>query len=182
MQEEQKILEIVVSRLDRKSMRYMITGSVAMNYYAEPRMTRDTDIVIELGREDAETIYNLFCDDFYVNLDVIEQEIENKGIFSIIHFEEVVKIDFIIRKESEYRKLEFNRRKKVKIDDIETYIVSIEDLILSKLFWARDSHSELQLNDVKNLLQEEVDMAYVEKWTKELEVVDLLLEALNEGY
>ncbi len=182
MLEELNILEIVVGRLDRKSVPYMVTGSVAMNYYAEPRMTRDIDIVIELERKDAETIYNLFKDDFYVSLDVIEQEIEIRGMFSIIHLEEIVKIDFIIRKESGYRELEFSRRRKVKIDDFEAYIVSPEDLILSKLFWAKDSHSELQLNDVKNLLQENVDMDYVEKWAKELEIDDLLLEVLNEGY
>ena len=31
----------------------MLTGSMAMNYYAEPRMTRDIDLVIALCPEDA---------------------------------------------------------------------------------------------------------------------------------
>ena len=115
MLEELNILKIVAGRLNKKAVPYMVTGSVAMNYYAEPRMTRDIDMVVELEQKDAKTIYNLFSDDFYISLDVIEQEIEIRGIFSIIHLEEIVKIDFIIRKESEYRELEFNRRRKVKM-------------------------------------------------------------------
>ena len=57
-----------------------------------------------------------------------------------------------MRKSSEYRRLEFDRRQKIQILDFATWIVSKEDLIISKLFWAKDSHSELQLRDVKNLL------------------------------
>jgi hypothetical protein len=61
-------------------------------------------------------------------------------------------VDFIIRKDQEYRLAEFKRRKKITIADFTTYIVSIEDLIISKLNWMRDSDSELQKNDVKSLL------------------------------
>jgi hypothetical protein len=31
----------------------MLTGSMAMNYYAQPRMTRDIDVVLALGPSDA---------------------------------------------------------------------------------------------------------------------------------
>jgi hypothetical protein len=37
--------------------------------------------------------------------------------------------------------------------------LSQEDLIISKLFWATDSHSELQLGDVRNLLATGYDTA-----------------------
>ena len=38
----------------------MVTGSTAANYYAVPRMTRDIDIVVELGAADVETMLALF--------------------------------------------------------------------------------------------------------------------------
>lgn len=87
-----------------------------------------------------------------------------------------------MRKDSEYRRTEFKRRKKVKIDDIDVWIVSIEDLILSKLSWAKESHSEMQLADVKNLLKEKTDMDYIEKWAKRLGVFELLQEVSNARY
>jgi hypothetical protein len=48
-----------------------------------------------------------------------------------------------------------------------------EDLILSKLLWARDSHSELQLRDVKNLVSTGFDRDYIERWLRDLDLVRL---------
>ncbi len=41
-------------------------------------------------------------------------------------------------------------------------------IILSKLWWAKDSHSEQQLRDVKNLAGTGYDSDYIERWTSEL--------------
>ena len=149
---EFKVLKNVVNKLNKNKIPYMISGSVAMNYYSQPRMTRDIDIVVEI--DNTAKFYNLFKKDFYIDLEIIKSSVRNKSIFNIIHLKEVIKIDFIIRKDSEFRKTEFRRKKKVKIDNFDIFIVTIEDLILSKLVWAKDSHSEIQLTDVKNLLQE----------------------------
>ncbi len=56
--------------------------------------------------------------------------------------------------------------------------MSKEDLIISKLSWAKDSHSEIQLGDVRNLLGTGYDAKYVARWTRELELVNLLKECL----
>ena len=81
-----------------------------------------------------------------------------------------------MRKRGAYRLLEFGRRRRVAFADFEVWIVSKEDLILSKLYWARDSRSETQLRDVRNLLASGYDGAYVERWARELGVGDLLRE------
>ncbi len=61
-------------------------------------------------------------------------------------------------------------------------IVTKEDLILSKLAWAQDSRSELQLRDVDNLLAAGADTEYLRKWASELDVVNLLEECLRERH
>lgn len=48
MSQELEILKTVTRRLVEANLPYMVTGSIAMNYYALPRMTRDIDIVVEL--------------------------------------------------------------------------------------------------------------------------------------
>jgi hypothetical protein len=53
-------------------------------------------------------------------------------------------------------------------------------LILSKLFWAKASHSELQLRDVKNLLSTGCDRAYIERWTEELGLSSLWQETVHD--
>jgi hypothetical protein len=89
-------------------------------------------------------------------------------------------VDCIARKSSEYRRTEFERRRKITILDFTTWIASKEDLIISKLYWAKDSHSELQLRDVKNLLATGFDTAYLERWTRQLGLDTLLAECSHD--
>ena len=81
-----------------------------------------------------------------------------------------------MRKDSEFRQVEFARRKPVELAGVRTWIVSREDLILSKLAWARDANSELQVRDVRTLLDDSLDWAYLRKWAPKLEVGQLLDE------
>jgi hypothetical protein len=74
-------------------------------------------------------------------------------MFNLIHNRYVIKVDLVVRKESPYRRREFSRMRKVSIDDQEIYVVAPEDLILSKVEWAKESRSEVQLTDVRNLLR-----------------------------
>ena len=53
MQNELDIVRDVSQRLDTVKIGYMLTGSMAMNYYAQPRMTRDIDVVVALRPADA---------------------------------------------------------------------------------------------------------------------------------
>ncbi len=45
MNDELQVLKIVAQRLEEAHIPYMLSGSMALNFYAEPRMTRDIDIV-----------------------------------------------------------------------------------------------------------------------------------------
>ena len=176
MQSELDIVRDVSQRLDAAGIGYMLTGSMAMNYYAQPRMTRDIDLVIALRREDAERVVKLFSPDYYISREAVDSSIAYQTLFNLIHNESIIKVDCIIRKQNEYRLNEFNRRQRIKIQDFETWIVSKEDLILSKLFWAKDSRSETQLGDVKNLVATGCDRAYIEHWTAELGLANLWQE------
>ena len=53
MNEELKVLLMIASNLDTAGIPYMISGSMASNYYTVPRMTRDIDVVVQLRREDS---------------------------------------------------------------------------------------------------------------------------------
>ena len=173
MLNELDIVRDVSQRLDGAGIAYMLTGSMAMNYYAQPRMTRDIDLVVALAARDIDTVVRLFHPDYYVSREAVTDSIAHESLFNLIHQESVIKVDCIIRKASPYRIAEFERRQRIHIEDFSTCIASKEDLIISKLFWARDSHSEIQLRDVKNLAATGYDAAYVERWTESLGLLTL---------
>ena len=176
MQDEIDIIKDVSGRLDQAGIGYMLTGSMAMNFYTQPRMTRDIDLVVALMRGHIDKILSLFQPSYYVSRDAISISIEHSSIFNLIHQETVIKVDCIIRKPEEYRQIEFSRRQRIQIRDFQTWIVSKEDLIISKLEWARDSRSELQFRDVRNLLGSGYDSTYLEMWVQKLGLSSLLKE------
>src|SRR5438874_2648154 len=90
----------------------MVTGSFAANYYAVPRMTRDIDLVVELSAGDADRFCALFEGDFYLDRDAVRAAIASRGTFNLIHQAHVVKVDCIVRKDSEYRRTEFARQRR----------------------------------------------------------------------
>jgi hypothetical protein len=170
------IVRDISQRFERAFIPYMLTGSMAMNYYARPRMTRDIDVVIALGAKDVDRVVDLVRPDYYVTEENIREALRQESIFNLIHEESVIKVDCIIRKSTPYRRIEFERRQKISINDFATFIVSKEDLIISKLFWAKDSHSEMQLGDVRNLLATGYDAHYLQRWTQELGLDTLFKE------
>src|SRR6185369_2549088 len=176
MQNELDIVRDVSRRLEQGGLAYMLTGSMAMNYYAQPRMTRDIDVVVALTAQDIDTVVRLFTPDYYVSRDAVSSSIAHESLFNLIHQESVIKVDCIVRKNTPYRRAEFERRQRITIEDFSTWIVSKEDLIISKLWWAKDSRSELQLRDVKNLASTTCDADYIERWTKELGLLNLWQE------
>lgn len=176
MKTELDIIADIARRFDALGIPYMLTGSIAMNYYAEPRMTRDIDVVIALRSEDIESLISEFSPDYYIEREAVRESIQHESVFNLLHMESIIKIDCIIRKSTEYRRVEFERRKRIAIESISTYIVSKEDLILSKLYWARDSRSEMQIRDVANLMQTGYDEQYVRFWANKLGIGDLLEE------
>src|SRR6266404_990331 len=180
MLNEFDVIRDVTNRLLSAGIPHMLTGSLAMNYYSQPRMTRDIDFVIEAHAKDIDAIVSAFEPDYYVERNAVSRAIALQRSFNIIHNEAFIKVDCIIRKDSEYRQLEFARRREVTIQGLEVWLVSKEDLIISKLYWARESHSELQLRDVKNLLASGYDVEYLERWTRRLQLSPLLQECLND--
>jgi hypothetical protein len=178
MLDEFTVLTLVTSRLERAGIAYMVTGSVAVSLYAEPRMTRDVDIVVELQPADTARLVGLFGDEFSCDADRIRDAIARQSMFNLIHTTAVVKIDFIVRKESDYRKEEFRRRRQAEVNGVSIWVVAPEDLILSKLDWARSSRSELQLRDVRSVIttQSALDWRYIEVWADRLGLLGLLAE------
>jgi hypothetical protein len=182
MTEELEVLTIVTGRLEGAGIPYMVTGSFAANYYAVPRMTRDIDLVIELSPGGVEHFCALFEREFYIDRDAVRTAVDERGVFNLIHEAYVVKVDCIVRKDSEYRRTEFTRRRRGSVEGRELAVVAPEDLIISKLDWMRQSRSEMQLADVRNLLASvsDLDRRYLAHWIDRLDLGALYREAAGE--
>lgn len=133
MSAELEVLQDAIARLEGAGIAYMLTGSVALSYYAEPRMTRDVDLVVELADRAPASIVALFAPDYYVSEADVGRAIAARTMFNVLHLGKVVKLDLIVRKDTAYRRREFERRMRVQMPGFEAWMVSREKRIISKL-------------------------------------------------
>ncbi|PWV46528.1 DUF6036 family nucleotidyltransferase [Chitinophaga sp. S165] len=163
----QKIIDV----LRESNTPYMLSGSVAMSIYIVPRATRDFDFIIHLEEKNIDRFIQHFQEGYYCDKDAIQDAIRNRSMFNIIDHASGFKADFVILKNQAFRQEEFNRRRKVDFLDMPIYVVSPEDLLISKLIWIQDFQSPQQMDDIKNLTAiEQLDWPYINQWVKKLKL------------
>ena len=94
-----------------------------------------------------------------------------ESLFNVVDMTTGWKIDLIIRKSRAFSEEEFRRRQRVQLQDIPLFVASAEDVVISKLEWARLAQSQRQLEDAAGILRmhwDTLDRAYLKKWVQEL--------------
>ena len=180
---ESELLAMVVDHLRRVSIPHMLTGSVASAYHGSPRATHDIDILVEAAWPELLDFVRSFPPPFYVSEEAARQACTRGSIFNIIHPSSETKVDIIVMKDEPFSREEFGRRRPAVVWGVSLDIVSPEDLILAKLRWARQSHSETQHEDALNVALTHapaLDTAYLEEWAARIGLSDALAELLAE--
>ncbi|MEJ7624728.1 MAG: DUF6036 family nucleotidyltransferase [Pyrinomonadaceae bacterium] len=171
-----RILHEFTARLESLGVRYMLTGSMAMFAYSIYRYTADIDIVLDLASGQVSRLVEAFEQDYYIARESAYRAVASERMFNVINIATGFKVDCVIRKSNAFQKNAFNRRRPTMIADQQIYVITLEDLILSKLIWASPSRSEKQMTDISNLLLADIDTEYLDSWAAKLEVRDLLNE------
>jgi hypothetical protein len=147
----------------------MLSGSVAMSIYVLPRATRDFDFVVDLQGKDIPSLIQHFNKGYYCDEDAVPEAVKNKSIFKIIDHNSGYKADFVVLKNETFRITEFNRRTQADFFGTSVYIVSAEDLLLSKLIWIQELQSAVQKEDIRNLAAVSMlDKTYINFWIDKL--------------
>ena len=175
-----RVLHDFVGRIEKLGIKYMLTDSMAMIRYTVFRQTADIDIILELNSPDKEKFINALEPDYYVPHQAVSRAIAANQMFNVIHQETAFKIDCVLKKTSNFQVSAFERREKTDYYGGDVWVVSKEDLILSKLWWAKESRSEMQMRDVKNLMLSGFDLGYAEKWIDELGITEMFLQCRKE--
>lgn len=176
-------LGLVLSKLDKFDIPYMITGSFASNVHSVPRATYDADVIIEVAPKSLEKLLQSLSGEFYVSPEAAKEALKTQRMFNIIHLETGFKVDLIVRKNRPFSLEEFSRREKVDYLGQERWFATAEDMILAKLEMCRLGDSEKQFTDALNVAKvqgSDLDRAYLEKWAKELGVQALLSRLLQD--
>lgn len=91
MTQELETLRDLITRLEEAGIEYMLTGSMALNCYAQPRMTRDLDLVVAFYLKDASRIAEVLGPNYYVSSEAARETVLSQSSFSAIHEQTLVK-------------------------------------------------------------------------------------------
>jgi hypothetical protein len=183
---QEEFFATVVQVLNQLNISYMLTGSVASSFYGEPRSTHDIDLVVVIGPADAKRLAKSFDpNQYYISEETIQEAIAQETPFNLIDSHTGLKADFWPLKSDPYHQTCFNRRKKQKIFENDTYVATAEDLILTKLEWYKlCGGSEVQFKDALGIYEvqrEGLDLDYIYKWSERLEIKSLVEKLIQES-
>jgi len=184
MESQEVFLEGLIEKLNRQDIPYMLSGSVSSSLHGNPRATKDVDMVIAPTEEQILNFANMLGERYYVNLDAVRYAFAHNSMFNVIDNESGWKADFIIRKDRPFSHREFERKCTAKIKKLDVWVTSSEDTILSKLEWAKNSHSEQQFRDALGVAVVQwprLDIDYMHKWAEELRVESSLRQLLQQA-
>ena len=184
MNGQKDFLQRLVDALSNAGIPYMLSGSIGSSFHGQPRATNDVDIVIATTESQLHSFLQSLGKDYYVSLDAVLEALRRESAFNVIDMQTGWKADFIIRRRRPFSTEEFQRRQKVSIMGLDTWIVSPEDMILIKLEWAKNSKSDRQFEDALGVAMvqfDRLDGDYLHKWAKELQVEGSLKQLLEQA-
>ena len=184
LDEQHALLKIVIERLTRCNIPYMVAGSVAANSYMTPRATNDVDIVIKITEGDIDKLIAAFEEDFYINSrEAIQDSLKRHYPFNVIYLATAAKVDLVPLKPEPFAQTEFNRRHLIMIQDENAWFVTPEDYIISKLRTYITTKSDFQLADLQNVVglqMDNLDWNYVWAWAERLNLRSELETIVND--
>ena len=121
----------VFKALNKKRIKYLVLGGIAVNLYGLRRLTRDLDLMIDLSAENLDKFIRII-----ENLGYKTKVRKNKwSILTAIAFQKVIdefdRIDVFLKNPIDFKKA-YKKRKVFRIDNTRIPCVSLEDLICLK--------------------------------------------------
>ena len=122
--------------------------------------------------------------DFYLDETSMISAIETNGMFNLIHVIEGDKVDFWTLTDEPFDRSRFARRITEELMEIKVQVSAPEDTVLAKLKWAKESGgSEKHFIDALRVFEvqhDTLDQKYLDRWVKELDIIDLWKRLLEE--
>jgi hypothetical protein len=179
---ERELLVDCLRRLNGAELVYLLTGSMASNFWGIPRTTHDLDFVIQLPPSAVPKMMAAFSGDFFLDELAVRAAYQPPHQFNAIDRRSTLKVDFWLLRPVPFEREMFARRKQIKLFGQPAWIGTAEDVLLHKLYWNQITPSERQLGDAAGIVSVQgnaLDKNYLRRWANELAVASELEKLLR---
>jgi hypothetical protein len=166
----EEVVYHVLDALEAENVPYMVVGSFSSNFYGIPRSTKDADIVVEVNDVPVGRIASRLGPGFRLDSQMSFETVTGTFRFTATH--------------EAHDRARFARRRKGAMPGRTAFVASPEDVIITKLRWARGGKRAKDVEDVRNVIALQyasIDWAYVREWCRQHGTGDLLEQLAQEA-
>lgn len=161
-------IQALQRRLNEANIPSVVIGGLAVGAYGEPRVTRDADLKVLLGRDDVERLLRVLASDYMSLLPDPGQALRKQAMI-FVQDAAGARLDLLLA-DTPYDVLAIQRGRDVEVQPgLTVQMCSPEDLIIYKLISTRlrdreDAAGVIRRQDNK------LDDAYVIDWLRQFEI------------
>jgi hypothetical protein len=159
-----------ISALEACGIPYILVGSFSTNAYGIPRSTQDADFVIELGETSIGDLARRLAPSIRIDPQMSFETVTMSRRYVAEVVGTAFKIEFFLLTDDPYSQERFRRRQLVSALDRPVWLPTPEDVIVTKLHWARLANRSKDRDDARDVIavqRDGIDWAYVHRWCDE---------------
>ncbi len=156
----------VCAALREADIPFLLAGSFASNYYGIPRSTKDADFVVQLSSGVGADFATRLGDEFVVDAQLSFETVMGTYRQYLRHKKKKFKIELFLLSQDAHDQERFKRRRQELLFGQRVWLLSPEDVIVTKLRWSRGKDEE----DVRNVMLVQggkLDWPYIQQWCRQ---------------
>ena len=161
------IVLVVVDALNTEKIPFLVVGSLSTNVYGVPRSTKDADFVIELGHVSVLSLRAHLPSHYHLDPQ-IQFESVTATLRNIIRVDgSPFKVELFRLSTDPHDQERFRRRVSAEVEGRTVFIPTAEDVVVTKLRWARELKRSKDFDDLRNVIalqKESLDWEYIHRW------------------
>jgi hypothetical protein len=163
----------VAKALEACGIPFLLSGSFASNYYGIPRSTRDADFVLQAPHAVGPEFTKALGEDYRLEPQLSFETKTGTYRQVVRHTQKPFKVELFLLSQDPHDQARFSRRRAVQLFGHLIWLPSPEDVIITKLRWARGKDKD-DARDVMTVQRDQLDWAYIEEWCQRHGTLPLL--------
>ncbi len=158
-----QIASRVIAALNTAGIPHVLVGAFARNYYAEPRSTKDADVVLSVSPSGLRQFLEILGADIHMDEQMSFET--NTGTMKnvLIHADSGFTVELFYLSNDLHDQERFKRRRATTYEGQSTFVLTAEDYIVTKLRWPRSKDFD-DARDVIAMQGEVLDWNYIHHW------------------
>ena len=176
----------IIRALKSHHVEFMVTGSLASNYWGRPRSTQDVDVVLRAEHLDLSAFLAALGPEYRSDRQLQFETITATQRYVITHVPTQFKAELFALSDDPFDQSRFQRRTEGVFEDMSIPFSTPEDTVVQKLRWLKGSGTQKHREDLRSVLavqKDNLDWDYVRRWTGQHstnELLDEIMDSLGE--